>query len=388
VFKTNRLGMFGGTSSTLVVNDVTVNTGCEFRGRMIMGGFNSSNFWNDHWENFLRDLHDNGLGISFPAAPGTNYVCWSPIGRDGFWLFYPHDAISGLIDDDENTVFAESKARLFEMIEQNEFGFMPMDWQGTVRRVLPLGNGVMVYGDNGITYMPKRETTFGKEEILSYGIESRSAVGGTDKEHVFVDEAGWLWRMSAGEGPRRLGYREFFEDMIGNDITVSYDPVEDEYHISDSAICFVLTRDDNCYESTFLVTSTAVDAGGTAGVYERPGNADDAYAIMETDNIDMGVRGIKSIERIILSCTNTGTTTVAVDWRYKTSDSWSRTLYSIINNEGVAHLKVSGLEFRIIVRCTDYTKLDIDNVQVQFKTDDKRIIRGTYALENVARTGQ
>ena len=107
---------------------------------------------------------------------------------------------------------------------------------------------------------------------------------------------------------------------------------------------------------------------------------------MVTGIIDMGIRAVKTIERIVVSTTNTETVSVAVDWRNVSSDSWSRTSYYGINYEGVAYLPVMGLEFRVVVRCTDYTKMDVDDVKVQFKTDDKRIIRGTYALENVART--
>ena len=351
-----------------------------------MGGFSATDFWNDHWENYLRNLFDAGLGVKFPTAPGTNYVWWSAIGSGAFFLFYPDDSISGLISDADNTVFVDDNSMLMEMIERNEMGFMPMNWQGTVRCVKTLGKGVMVYGDNGISYMPMQGETFGLVDMLNYGIESRSAVGGTDREHVFVDEAGWLWKMRDGELPINLGYREFFEDMIGNDIVVSYDPIEREYHISDGALCFVLTQAGALYESTYLVTSIGVSAGGAVGVYDRPDASDDAYAIMTTGIIDMGIRAVKTIERIVVSTTNTETVSVAVDWRNVSSDSWSRTSYYGINYEGVAYLPVMGLEFRVVVRCTDYTKMDVDDVKVQFKTDDKRIIRGTYALENVART--
>jgi len=385
VFKTNRLGMFGATSDALVLDDVTVNTGCAFRGRMVMGGFNSSDFWNDHWDNYLRSLF-TVFGLTHPSAPGTNFVWWSPIGSGAFFLFYPDDYISGLIEDPDNTVFSDDNSMLNEIIERNEMGFMPMNWQGTVRRVLPLGNGIMVYGDNGISYMPKAENTFGLQDLLPYGIESRSSVGGSEREHVFVDEAGWLWRVQAGQAPVRLGFREYFENMIGNDIVVSYDPIEDEYHISDDSECFVLTRDNALYESTFLLTSTAVYSGGVVGVYDRPGDSDDAYAVMVSDIIDLGLRSIKTIERILVSATNTTDVSVAIDWRNKSSDSWTRTPYFNINYEGVAYFPVMGLEFRIVVRCADYTKMDVDDVRVQFKTNDKRVIRGTYALENVART--
>lgn len=389
VFKTNKLSMFGDTSSVLVVEDITVQTGCAFNGRMMMGGFSSSDFWNDEWESFMRDMHDKGFGMAFPTALDTNWVWWSQIGSDAFWLFYPSDTLRGFITDDENDVYTDEKNRLMEMVQRNEMGFMPMHWQGTVRKMMPLGNGVMVYGDGGISYMPKVESTFGLQEIMPVGIASRSAVGGTNKEHVFVDESGWVYRVQAGQVPRRLGYREYFETAAqgSTDIVVSYDPIENEYYISDGTSCYVLS-DGGLYETTYLVNSLSTLSGDTVGIYFRPTASDDAYSILCTDVIDMGLRSIKTIERVIVSATNTTMVSVAVDWRMKSGASWARTGYQVCNDEGVAYFPVQGVEFRIVVRVLDYTKLDIDDVDVQFKTTDKRIIRGAYAIKGSTRTGE
>ena len=388
VFRTSRLSMFvGGAQDELFVEDsVTINSGCNCRGRMVLGGFNSDNFFNSGWQSINSTLFGSivtALGITAPVNPGSNWVWWSPIGTGAFLLFYPSDYTTGLVSDAYPDV---DHSMLFELVKRGDMGFMPMNWQGTVRCVKTLGKGVMVYGDNGISYMPMHEHTFGLLDLLPYGVESRSSVGGNETEHVFVDEAGWLWRVRSGEAPRKLGFREFFENMIGNDIVVSHNPIEEEYYISDGSLCYVLTKDDKLYETTFLVTSIAVSGGGAVGVYDRPGDADDNYAVMATDVIDMGMRSLKTIERVVVSTTNTTTVSVAVDWRNKTSDSWSRTSYYNTNYEGVAYLPVMGLEFRVVVRCTDYTKMDVDNVVIHFKVDDRRIVRGVYALENVARS--
>lgn len=391
VFKTNRLSMFGDTSTMLVEDDITVQTGCAFNGRMIMGGFSSSDFWNDEWENFVRDIHDTGFGIAFPTALDTNWVWWSQIGSDAFWLFYPSDSLRGLITDDSNDVYTDDKNRLMEMVQRNEMGFMPMHWQGTVNRVLPLGGGVMVYGTGGISYMPKSANTFGLQEVLPIGTASRSAAFGNIKEHVFIDDAGWLWKASAANptNPKRLGFREYFETALlaGRDIMINYDQIEDEYYISDGYTCYVLAG-EQLYESTYLVNSLTVSMGATYGIYHRPGDADDAYSILCTDVIDMGLRSIKTIERVVVSATNTTTIYVAIDWRMKSSDAWSRTTFRLCNYEGVAYFPITGVEFRVVVRVTDYTKLDVDDVDIQFKTTDKRIIRGAYAIKGSTGAGE
>ena len=384
VFSTNRYNMFGESTSALVTNDITVNTGCAFRGRMIMGGFNSSNFWNDHWDAFLRELHDNGLGISFPTAPGSNYVWWSDIGEGGFFLLYPDAEFYGLLTNDEVDIFTEKRNKLYETIEKNLMGFRPMPWQGAVRCVKPLGNGVMVYGDEGISYMPSVQGTFGLQDVLAIGVAGRSAVGANSllnpTENVFVDDNGWLYRMSEGKGLKRLGYREYFEDIVDTDIVISYDPVEREYHIANSTQCFVLTEEDKLYESTYLVTSTAMYSGNAVGVYQRPGNSDDAYAIIKSGPMDFGVAGIHTVEGIVVSMTSAATSsttvTVAMQWKMNLKDTWYTTPYKPINYEGGVYFPVRGVEFKVLIRSTSYSAMDIDDIVVRFKTTDKRLIRG------------
>lgn len=387
VFKTNRISMFGGLSDVLVADDITINTGCSDRGRLVLGGFNPSDFWNERWESFLRRAFDSGLDFVFPASPGANFVWWSQIGDGAFFLFYPMDYILGNIKNNGEEIYSEDQNILNEILVRNEMGFMPMHWQGAVRRVLPLGNGFMVYGDNGVSYLKKAGNTFGLVDMLAHGIASRSSVGGTNSEHVFIDEAGWLWKVKADEAPRRLGFREFLIGMLDNNITISYDTIEEDYYISDGERCFVLTRDEELFETTFLTTSLAISGGGTVGVFDRPNDNEKEYAILESDVLDFGLRSIKTIERIVVSATNTENISVRVKWRYKSSDDWSETLWYPTNYEGIAYLPVKGLEFKIGVRCIDYTKVDVDDIIIHFKTDDKRIVRGTYALENVARTG-
>ena len=390
VFKRYNEGMFGGTDPMLVVDDITVQTGCAFNGRMVMGGFSTTDFYNDAWENFLRDKFDQGFGMAFPDMLGTNFVWWSPVGHSAFWIVYPTDTLLGIVDEADNVPHDWDNTKLQELMESGEMGFMPMRWQGNVLNTKPLGKGVMVYGDNGVSYMPLKQvdgvSTFGLNDVLPYGVANRSSVGtntpnqaGEITEHVFVDEAGWLWRMKAGEAPEKLGYREFFENMLSSgDIVINYDPIENDYYISDGSITYVLSE-GGLFEVNDLPTSTAVSLGGTVWVADSVGDADDAYAILVTDVFNMKLNMSKTITRVSVHCTNTTDVSVAVDWRVKTSDSWSRTLYQDINYEGEAHFPVSGTEFRLVIRSIDLTTLDIDDIVVHFQTTDKRELRGAYA---------
>lgn len=387
VFKRYKEGMFGGTDNILVVDDITIQTACEFRGRMVMGGFSTTDFFNDEWENFMRQAYDQGIGLNFVGGLGTNFVWWSPIGSHPFWLVYPTETLLGNIEDHTNTVYTYDKNMLWDLLQRNEMGFMPMRWQGNVLCVKGLDKGFMVYGDNGVSYMPMSDvdgiSTFGVQEILPYGIAGRSAVGSNTigSEHIFIDEAGWLWRISS-KGKEKLGYREFFENMLGSDIVISYDPIEDDYYISDGTECYVLTE-AGLFESTYLTTSVAVSLGGSVSMYERPGNSDDDYILLTTDTINMGIGMVKTLTRVTVLTTDTTGIQIAVSWRYKTTDSWNDTGWTSINDEGEAYLPVGGIEFRVKVRCTNKANADIDDIVVHYQTSDKRELRGMYALNRV-----
>jgi hypothetical protein len=399
---------FGATADVRVADEIHVETGCDFRGRAVLGGFAGRGMWSERWETILRKAYDLGYGMSFPTIPGTNYVWWSAIGNGGLFLIYPDQYITGMLSPDEGTGYTEDEPIFWDLIQQNQMGFMPMHWQGTVQKVLPLGNGVMVYGTNGISYMPSSGSTFGLVEILDHGVAGRSAAcagianraTGTIKEHVFIDEAGWLYKIGTDLIPRKLGYREYFERMLGYDILISYNPIEDEYHIAcdystSREECYILSG-DRLYSSTYLVSSIAVSNGGAVGVYTRPTGSssthptfnvtNNAYAELVTCPIDLGIRGKKTIERVVVSAATSQTSgspavQVAAYWRNSHTASWTLSPYYTINYEGVAYLPITALEFKIVVRCTDYSKVDFDDITVQFKTTDKRIIRGTYALK-------
>ncbi|MDI6785068.1 MAG: hypothetical protein QMD92_00005, partial [bacterium] len=88
----------------------------------------------------------------------------------------------------------------------------------TVHRVLPLGNGVMVYCADKIFYMravSSPEPTFGIVPIADFGIPSTWCVEGDDKEHVFISSDKWVWRIRDGEKPERLGYKEYIDAVGG-----------------------------------------------------------------------------------------------------------------------------------------------------------------------------
>ncbi len=201
------------SSKYLVWDSTTVQTGCEFRGRSIMGGFSN---WPAAWITAFAKLAEDDSTISHSMSLGDNWVMWSPIGEGGlgspWWLFssLADDLTSNGRDDDEYY-------KLRHLLARNDWGFMPMPFQNDVLRVEPLGKAVMVYGEDGICALYPTVVgdvaTFGLRRIRGLdrvGIKGRSAIAvyggdGSDDsgEHRFVDTKNRLWSIKTDLQPKK-----------------------------------------------------------------------------------------------------------------------------------------------------------------------------------------
>jgi hypothetical protein len=105
-----------------------------------------------------------------------------------------------------------------------------MPFSGDVLRVLKLGEKpgmVVVYGENGIGILnpvSSPAVTFGFTKVGDIGIPCKSAVGGDEKLHAFVTQAGDLWTIDPEGGLKRRGYNEFMSNLDSTEIVVSFDP--------------------------------------------------------------------------------------------------------------------------------------------------------------------
>lgn len=308
----------------------------------------------------------------------SNWLLWSSIGGGDFplWLFYPDRAFLGNVRGSSETGYTLSKTMIMDMVMRNEFGFMPLPWQGTVYAIKPMGKDLIVYGNNGITALvPTREPipTYGVLHISDTGIVGRGAVGGDDTQHVFLDNDGDLWRMK-GLKPERLGYREFFTGYSANTI-ISHDSRDDEFYISDETSSYLLTP-VGLGEAKERVTSLVYKVGVLSGVIEDSG---DSESQVVTDTIDFG--SIATVQMVKLSLVASANIDVAIDYRYNDDDAFVRSIFVRVNNQGIAYPLVSASQMRIVVRSSDYINMDLDEIEYFVKFSDKRFRRGIGASQ-------
>lgn len=302
----------------------TCKTGCNFKGQVILGNI-AGGSWHDC---------------------GANSVVWSEVNQ-----------------------FSFTPSRT------NVAGYAPnMPWNGVVMKVRKLGDSVMVYGDNGIAMLRPVENMFGVVKVANYGIAGYGAVGGNDQVHVAVCSDGYLRRFTQ-DGITTLGYKEFMSLMTAANIAVSYEPVDNEFYISDGVYGYLLTTSGLC-QIYQLVTSIAQYSGVGYGIYDE--DTDNKEWRVVTDVIDAGFRSMKGVTNIELGYQGDEEAYVAVDYRYDKTDSFTRSGWFLTNPEGWAAPQFTAPEVRLCAKSAGYDSAYLDYINYGVVYPDKRNIRGAF----------
>jgi len=395
IFKPSMETFAGMPQKIFEQNDVTINSGCFHKGRVVFGGFDNSNFWNDLWQGVFAEwqasFNDLRLETSFNDI-GANWVFWSSIGGGDFplWLFYPDLYCS--------SAMAPTAARLLELLKRNELGFMQMPFPGTVLSVKALGDNVIVYGDQGIGALTftraiqEMPPTYGFRLLSRVGVVARDAVGGNDGVHIFIDKTGDLWQLSTDLNLAKLGYREYLYDLLGGDITVNYNEQQQEFHVSGDFTAGVygfLLRPQGLFQNFQRVCSgSRYLEGGMVGWSSDDTDPAGLEARIVTSPFDMSTTELKTITEIGADVRSTNDVYVAIDYKYSRNDAWSRGPWHLLNKERNARVQVAGLEFRVALKCAAYAGFELDHLQVHWQRDDKRVTRGPNVDPSVAGAGE
>lgn len=287
-------------------------------------------------------LSITGWGVANDAK--KNWVGWSKIGKADFTLDLVNDA-----------------------------GYRPMSWPGYVYQVKRLDKNAIIYGSGGITVAyPVSEPmpTFGFKDILNIGIKNKTAVGGDEFIHFCIDVNGYLHKLTS-EGITRLGYEEFLSPLINPVLT--WDATERRLYISSATEGYIFNENiltggyanlTGLYRISDSLTAVSPDTLITKPVS------------ICTDIIDFKRRGLKSIESMQFDAISNTILFAAIDYRYKKDEDFRTTQWSQLNNEGVAHIRTAGVEFRIRLKGLDHGTFDLSYISVQFKFIDQRFTRG------------
>lgn len=361
-------------TKALVIDYLTINTGCSFRGRVLFGGFDPDNFWSSEWEtqwsSWMAQAEEWGFALS---APGRNWIYWSSIGGGDFMqLFLASLAPDGLT----GTGHSSDDALFLDLMRRAQNGMMPMDFQGNVMCLSPFEDFVLVCGEDGISAVlsfPEPVPTFGlREAVISPGLAHRSAIGGSLKRKILVDAEGELWSVSSGLQVTRLGYKYYFAPLLGDPITVSWDSVEDTFFIGNDEVQYSLTT-TGLSKSPQLVNSLYRTGGDLVGVVKNVSTPN--TAVFETLEQDLGSRKPKTIRVLEFSGANLDGQVVDVYWRFDYDEAFTKTSFTL-DSRGVVECLLTCVEFKIGMTL-DLTAGDVvlDDTKVVLLDGAKRDLR-------------
>lgn len=126
---------------------------------------------------------------------------------------------------------------------KNEAAFTRASFGGELYRIRPLGDGLVVYGENGILGLVPLPSSphVGTKNLPSNGVISRYAVDGDEHLHIFVDREFFIWKLSRDMMPKRIGYQEYMKLLDPDNLVINYDRLHRYFYISDGNRCFLLT---------------------------------------------------------------------------------------------------------------------------------------------------
>lgn len=358
---------------------------CSFRGRAIYGLDLTNPLFGASWDAFFAGWSETETDFNFAALnkndPLLSMVAWSGIGENTLWPFTSTSAERGAISP--AAWDGVTMPLLFEWMDRNDWGFCPLQAQGAVRCVRALRSAVIVYGANGITAMVPASLadagTFGFRRLTGFGVASRSAVGGDEDQHIFLDKSGYLWRLTDSLELTRLGYREFLDPMLGTEIVISYDCREKDFYISNGVLSFVLTENGLGATGQLPTELTEIEGGlvgvNAQGVFVSNPNTTVSF---RTDVMDMGNRDLKSAYLLELGSTGISNLKARVYYRLGTTGEFFVTNWREANARGSVVLRSTGLEFMFEFSgmASGEQPTKIDYLRVHWQQSGKRLIRG------------
>lgn len=379
VFKTMRSG-------TVWVQDaVGVNTGFVHKeARLLMGGFSNYNAtvdWASYWRERAEDMPGEFENIA-DTQPGLNWVSWSSIlAPDMHKLFMEQPALYGSFEDTPTTGFTDARPLILDLLERNDSGMRPMPWQGRVAGFLPLGEGVVCYGEDGVSYM----ASFSATNIHTYavhglvglasgggvlvGTDARTAFAGDKSVNAFIEPGGNICLVESNLNIRRLGYSEYISGMNQNKILMDYDPIHKEFYISDGSISYMLTESGLCRCPYTTSKMHAFSASELSGIRFASSDPTTMEVQSGTYTSPSGrVETITAVEIIGLNASTNGMV-LKIKSRFNQTDEFYESASLTLDGRTRAVLAIPFTQFRWVLTSPVATNVTVENVRVEISSD-------------------
>jgi hypothetical protein len=389
--------MIGTTPSNVYVKKgFTSNTMTSWKGRIVMGGFDYNTFWNSDWKALFNEWDakkvDTGMKFEVPKQEGNilapmeqNFYWYSVIGGGDvlplfFKTLFENSYLSG-------SGYSSTRPYIFDLWRQGGGGFGYIPVNGAIQNILPLGQFLIAYSEGGAVALEHHVQPTPviapriPQGVFPVAIHNMGAVAGDNLRHVMVDKDCRLWQLGADLQLSELDYQGILEPYKGQHFTVQY--ADNRFYISTNTVDFVLTP-NGLLETKQQMTSVVSLFNKARGLGSDLPN--DVAGVSEgevvIDLFSHGLVGDKRIESVSLIFREdyiaeheTVTTQVAIDYRFKKREDWTRSAFYPVNDQGYVKITCEGLEHRVVISINNYERMYLNEVLVEITHSDKRYTR-------------
>ena len=267
----------------------------------------------------------------------------------------------------------------FEIDETGSAGKILMPFGGNILNLKRLGASLMVYGEDGICKVMHNldpTPTLSRLSNLDFGLISPMACGGNNNVHVFVDSSGGLWRATPDQ-IKLLGYYEFFSEMVGEDVVVVFNPLTQEFYISDGFSSYVLTRWGLGETKQAITGGFPSDSQAGFVVMKSETAIGDKVSIISSI-IRQSLGGMQTITNLAAYVDGPEFVELGVLSRSGQNQEFRGPSLVKSSPSGWAHCSVSGTEFKLKIEFSA-SSFSFRDLFYGVKFTDRHQIRGAYA---------
>ncbi len=304
-------------------------------------------------------------------AVNSSWLMWStPGGGDIQWPFVE---MLLMMDFIEPAFYAKVDEILLEQIKQKRLGFFPLPSNGTVQKMMPLGNNLLIYTTDGVYSGTPTQFGYSISEISRIGIVGRGSVTGDIAQHWYINNGNRL-RTIGSEGQSNLQYSEFLSTLTSSEVLMTFDPEERDVYISDSSKGYIWTGTGLTEITGDFPTSLLREDDGTLqGI--KAGTTPGQFSLV-TGEIDLNFSGLKQITFIDIDYENISCLQLRILYRFDRTRTYAESPWYQGGELGIFYVGASVIDFKIELKGVLEDGAKLERAIIRFQLPESRSVRG------------
>lgn len=256
--------------------------------------------------------------------------------------------------------WSNGKQLNFTLGKGNVAGSQPMGWSGFAYGARKLANKVVVYGENGVSFLIPTGKAMGMATPYHTGVKGRKAFAGDNSIQFFVDLEGRLFQIT--ETMEKLDYSEYLSSLSSS-IVMSYDSENSMLYLCDGTYGYVYSVMDRSLGTCSPYITGVGAKDGTTHIVASDTIVTPVFEIC-TDIYNLGTHRYKTIFELEIGANVVGSLQAAIDYRDDFQNNFTTTAWATVGDRGNAFITALGREFRIRAKSTPYEYFEIDYINI------------------------